>query len=101
MPARLLWTLVGVTAWLGLGYACSGDPSSPSSAPSAVVERQGCGRRIVDPAPTRVVDVDDPGAANNSCLTCHDGIEAIRNPDSGMFLAILDHAESAGHDNRC
>ncbi len=45
--------------------------------------------------------VDDPGAARNSCLVCHDGIEPIRNPDSDMFQAILDRAASAGHGNRC
>jgi hypothetical protein len=101
MTARLLWTLVGVTAWLGLGYACSGERTPAAATNTVEVERQGCGRRIVDPAPARVAAVEDPGAAGNSCLTCHDGIEAIRNPDSGMFLAILDHAETAGHENRC
>ena len=101
MTRRFVWTVAGVVAWLSIGFACSGEERQAVAAPTGEVSRQGCGRRIVEPSPQRVVDVDDPGAAGNACLTCHDGIEAIRNPDSGMFLAILDHAETAGHENRC
>jgi len=98
MTRRFLWTICGITVWLGIGYACSGEDQTK---PAAEVAQQGCGRRIVDPAPTRTKDVNDPGAANNACLSCHEGIEAIRNPDSGMFEAILGRAEVAGHANRC
>ncbi|HEB52243.1 MAG TPA: cytochrome C [bacterium] len=49
----------------------------------------------------RATEVDDPGAAGNSCLSCHAGIETIREPDSKMFRAIVDRAQEAGHGNRC
>lgn len=109
---RLTATASLVALWLVIGQACSkgaddhrNQPNSARSKANAVhaqqPERQGCGRRIVDPAPKRSVSVNDPGAATNSCLSCHEGIEAIRNPDSGMFQAILDRAHEAEHQNRC
>ncbi|MDQ7045754.1 MAG: multiheme c-type cytochrome [Sulfurimonas sp.] len=35
--------------------------------------------------------------SDNSCITCHGGIEHIREETSGMMKAILDVAEKAGH----
>jgi len=38
----------------------------------------------------------------NKCITCHTGIEDIRNRDSGMMKAILEVAQKAGHEgNDC
>jgi hypothetical protein len=40
--------------------------------------------------------------ASNSCITCHGGIENIREPDSKMMRAIKEVALKAGHrDNDC
>lgn len=44
---------------------------------------------------------EDPHAADNSCLTCHHGIEFIRCSDTGMFHAILKVARRSGTNNRC
>ncbi|MCR9245431.1 MAG: cytochrome C [bacterium] len=109
----MLWCLA-IVVWFGVGHACAEPGAAAGSESRAVTtataaatqapdvtSKPGCGRRIVDPAPKRATAIEDPGAASNSCLICHDGIEAIRNPDSGMFEAILDHAETAGHRNRC
>ena len=99
---RALLAAAGLTCWLAIGSACS-ETSAPTQDPSTTAPspRTGCGKRIVEPNAQRVTAVNDPGASNNSCLACHDGIEAIRNSDSGMFAAILDHAQDAGHENRC
>ena len=43
-----------------------------------------------------------PDPANNSCLTCHDGVEPIRDPASGMMQQIYKTAAKAGFkDNDC
>jgi hypothetical protein len=44
---------------------------------------------------------EDPHAAENSCLSCHGGIEFIRCSDTGMFREILALAEDSGTNNRC
>jgi len=43
----------------------------------------------------------DPYEAENSCLACHKGIEAIRCPDSDMFRQIVRRAEDGDTRNRC
>ncbi len=43
-----------------------------------------------------------PDKTNNNCLTCHNGIEHIRNPESGMMQQIYSIAKQAGFsDNEC
>ena len=43
-----------------------------------------------------------PNTDNNNCLSCHEGIEPIRNPRSGMMQEIYALAEKAGiKDNDC
>ena len=96
---RVLWLGLGVLGWVIIGSACGG--AAETTVAAAQAESQGCGRRLVEPNAVRATEVDDPGAATNGCLACHDGIEAIRNPDSGMFRAILRSARAAGHGNRC
>jgi len=46
-------------------------------------------------------DFKDKGEAQNSCLSCHKGIETIRPPDAQMFRGILSLAEISGTNNRC
>jgi len=43
-----------------------------------------------------------PEEANNKCVSCHEGIEPIRDPKSGMMQEIYMLAEKAGFkDNEC
>jgi len=43
-----------------------------------------------------------PQDANNNCISCHKGIEPIRDPKSGMMQEIYALAEKAGYkDNEC
>lgn len=104
-PRRVTLVTLGIAAWLALGFACSesaaatAEPDHPYGQDAE--PRKGCGRRIVEPSATRSTAIDDPGAAANSCLSCHTDIETIRNPDSGMFRAIVRAAGTAGHGNRC
>jgi len=55
--------------------------------------------------PTQQADTSDytfPNINKNSCLTCHGGIEHIRDPKSGMMQEIYKLAGKAGfEDNEC
>ena len=43
-----------------------------------------------------------PDTSSNNCLTCHNGIEQIRDPESGMMKEIYQLADKAGiKDNEC
>jgi len=44
-----------------------------------------------------VIFVATLASASNSCISCHGGIEHIREKSSGMMKAILDVADKAGH----
>ena len=46
-------------------------------------------------------DPQDPGEKDNSCLTCHRGIEKIRPLRTQMMRNILRIAEKSGTGNRC
>jgi hypothetical protein len=52
---------------------------------------------LTTPAPV----CEDPYAATNACLSCHEGIEFIRCSDTQMFQEIIMTAEASGSNNQC
>ncbi len=58
--------------------------------------------RFVDQAKEESPVLRFPNPAGNNCLSCHQGIDPIRDPASGMMQAIYTLAEKAGFpDNDC
>jgi hypothetical protein len=55
-------------------------------------------RVFADPTPCAA---DMPNAADNNCLSCHEGIQPIRCTNSKMFKDIVASSEKSGVGNHC
>ncbi len=82
---------IGLTSIMVMLTACGGEIERPPEHDSLV---QGPIQEVLRPS-------DDPHAAANGCLSCHDGIEMIRGSDTQMMQEILMVATQSGTNNRC
>lgn len=87
--------LITGTLLLGVFFAASYPQTEDSSA--EVNDNHGN-----QASTTEHTDLIFPDAANNNCLSCHQGIEPIRDHASGMMQEIFEVAEKVGFkDNEC